>query len=476
MAPVSSEASPLVKNQSSPPATSTWNAVRVIGAAAAIIVGGGLIYYATRSTTNTSTSSFCDPKVKHEFGYIQLPHKVNDHYFYSYFESRNNPATDPLVVWLEGGPGSSSTFTMFSMNGPCFVSDDFRTVLNPYSWTTNANMLWLDQPTGVGFSFGDAADDDSNEDDVGRNFYGFMQGFLRKHPELASTPFYIAGQSFGGHYVPAAANYIVRHQANQSTSADATHINLRGIWIGNGLTDTVMQFPKTVDMVDAVAQQYNITLASPATVVQMRKDAAVVAHLIQECQSPNATQVCLDAMSIWSEKLVGPMIENPLRNPYDVRDACSPACDDYGMAKLGTYLNLPHVQKALGVNQTYAWNNATVAAEFMVDAGKSVVHLVPEILAAGVRVVLNVGDADLMCDWLGNDAWAKSLVWPGKASYNAAPVTPLVVDGANAGQVRSAHGLSFVRIFNSGHCVPANQPVVSLELFNRFLQNAALDK
>jgi carboxypeptidase C (cathepsin A) len=39
-------------------------------------------------------------------------------------------------------------------NGPCFVADDSRsTYLNPWSWNNEVNMLYLDQPTQVGFSY-----------------------------------------------------------------------------------------------------------------------------------------------------------------------------------------------------------------------------------------------------------------------------------------------------------------------------------
>ncbi|KAF0686128.1 Aste57867_22093 [Aphanomyces stellatus] len=93
---------------------------------------------------------------------------------------------------------------------------------------------------------------------------------------------------------------------------------------------------------------------------------------------------------MWSDKILTPLVTNPTRNPYDVREICDPTCNDYGMAKTGVYLNQSHVQAMLGVHKPYAWNNATVGMAFAFDAGKSVALLEPEILAAGVRVLLNV--------------------------------------------------------------------------------------
>ncbi|RHY94396.1 hypothetical protein DYB35_006599, partial [Aphanomyces astaci] len=140
------------------------------------------------------TPTFCDTTY-HESGYIKLPHKANDQYFYWYFESRSNPTDDPLVLWLEGGPGTSSIWALLNENGPCSIGDDGNsTQFNAHSWTNHANMIWIDQPTGVGFSFSGGRDDDHIEVDVGRNVYEFLLEFFQ------ANPFYIPGQSYGGHY------------------------------------------------------------------------------------------------------------------------------------------------------------------------------------------------------------------------------------------------------------------------------------
>lgn len=73
--------------------------------------------------------------------------------------STTNPADIPLVIWLTGGPGCSSTLALLSENGPCKVNDDGATTkINPYSWTESAHVLWLDQPADVGYSYGQGND------------------------------------------------------------------------------------------------------------------------------------------------------------------------------------------------------------------------------------------------------------------------------------------------------------------------------
>ena len=104
-------------------------------------------------------------------------------------------------VWLTGGPGCSSTLALLTENGPCSVNPDGEsTSVNPYSWTETAHVLWLDQPAGVGFSYG--SEDDANEKMVGEDAYYFLQAFFQTYPEYASSPLYIVGESYGGHYAP----------------------------------------------------------------------------------------------------------------------------------------------------------------------------------------------------------------------------------------------------------------------------------
>ncbi|OQS03019.1 serine protease family S10, partial [Thraustotheca clavata] len=232
---MASETSPLFTVQTVPrkePVSSTKKWLLALGATGIVAALATLALTHKPSETNkastssthvitTNSSIFCDT-VFQESSYIKIPHKKDDNYFYWFFESRSNPAKDPLVLWLTGGPGGSSMVALLTENGPCTINENFNTVSNPYSWTNNASVIWLDQPTGVGFSYGATSDDDHNEDDVGRNINAFLQGFLKKHPKYQSNPFFITGESYAGHYVPAAAHYIVNN-ANASEIA----INLK---------------------------------------------------------------------------------------------------------------------------------------------------------------------------------------------------------------------------------------------------------
>lgn len=116
--------------------------------------------------------------------------------------------------------------------------DGESTELNPYSWTEAAHVLWLDQPAGVGFSYG--AETDSNEAMISEDAYYFLQAFFRKFPQYSQNPLYIVGESYGGHYAPAIAHRVWR--GNKTLKKDAIKLNLSGVGIGNGLTDPEEQY------------------------------------------------------------------------------------------------------------------------------------------------------------------------------------------------------------------------------------------
>jgi cathepsin A (carboxypeptidase C) len=121
------------------------------------------------------------------------------------------------------------TLAFLTENGPCSVNEDgASTSVNPYSWTEAAHVLWLDQPAGVGFSYGEETD--SNEQMVGEDAYYFLQAFFQTYPEYSSNPLFIVGESYGGHYAPAIAHRVLR--GNQAKKEHTVHLNLAGLGIG----------------------------------------------------------------------------------------------------------------------------------------------------------------------------------------------------------------------------------------------------
>ncbi|KAI5115274.1 hypothetical protein M0805_001845 [Coniferiporia weirii] len=162
-----------------------------------------------------------------------------------FFASRNSSATAPLAIWLNGGPGSSSMLGLFQENGPCRINTDESTLsLNPYSWNNNANMLYIDQPIGVGYSHGTL--EVSGALEAAKAVWNMLQIFFADSTfsAYAKNDFALWTESYGGHYGPAFAHYFLEQNAAiEAGTLTGTIINLKTLGVGNGLTDPLSQYP-----------------------------------------------------------------------------------------------------------------------------------------------------------------------------------------------------------------------------------------
>jgi len=103
--------------------------------------------------------------------------------------------------------------------------------------------------------------------------------------------------------------------------------------------------------------------------------------------------------------------------------------------------------------------------------------LVPKLLEAGIGVLIYAGDADYICNWIGNEAWVKAIEWSGKSAFNAAKDEKWItedVSGTWAGNFRNSGLLTWLRVFEAGHMVPYDQPSKGLDFFNRWIQKRKL--
>ncbi|KAK0592335.1 hypothetical protein LWI29_017419 [Acer saccharum] len=96
-----------------------------------------------------------------------------------------------------------------------------------------SNLLYVDQPTGTGFSYSSAV-----LIDMTLVIVKMELAFFKEHPQFAKNDFYITDESYAGHYIPAFASRV--HRVNKAK--EGIHINLKGFAIGNGLTDPAHQY------------------------------------------------------------------------------------------------------------------------------------------------------------------------------------------------------------------------------------------
>ena len=181
-------------------------------------------------------------------GYLKITEEKEYHYVY--VESQGNPETDPLLFWFNGGPGCSSMIGFIQELGPCVFMEESDKIPqdNPYAWTKNASVVFLETPVGVGYNQfkGSFAYDDEN---VSYENLKAVQEFFLGFPELINKRIYLTGESYAGIYIPYLALRMVEFNEDSETP-EHLKINLEGFLIGNGVTNyTYDKIPALVDMV-----------------------------------------------------------------------------------------------------------------------------------------------------------------------------------------------------------------------------------
>ncbi|KAL0436383.1 UNVERIFIED_CONTAM: Serine carboxypeptidase 3 [Sesamum radiatum] len=350
----------------------------------------------------------------HHAGYYKLPHTKDARMFYFFFESRNS-TNDPVVIWLTGGPGCSSELALFYENGPFHITSNLSLAWNDFGWDKISNLIYVDQPTGTGFSY--SSDDDDirhDEEGVSNDLYDFLQAFFKEHPQYAKNDFYITGESYAGHYIPAFAARV--HQGNKNR--EGLHINLKGFAIGNGLTNPEIQYKAYTDY------------ALDMKLIQ-QSDYNSMSKLVSDCQQ--AIKLC--AADGGSSCVSAYMVCNNNLQPHSGHFWCS-----------------------------------TVYEAMVSDWMRNLEVGIPALLEDGIKLLVYAGEYDLICNWLGNSRWVHAMEWSGQKQFVAAPTTPFSVDGVEAG-LQKGHGpLTFLKVHNAGHMVPMDQPKASLEMLRRWIQ------
>eukprot|EP01061_Rhynchopus_euleeides_P003466 TRINITY_DN12714_c0_g1_i1.p1 TRINITY_DN12714_c0_g1~~TRINITY_DN12714_c0_g1_i1.p1 ORF type:complete len:473 (+),score=213.43 TRINITY_DN12714_c0_g1_i1:37-1455(+) len=173
------------------------------------------------------------PSFKHYAGLMPLDDGKGTELFFWFVESARNPSTDPVVLWMNGGPGSSSVmYGFWSEHGPFrLVKNEsgpggYAPELYPYSWNRIANVIYVEAPAGVGFSLSADSSKYKNITDAQSSYdnFLFLQSFFKVFSTFAANDFYITAESYGGHYGPTLAEQLI----DQDNS-----INMKGLLIGN---------------------------------------------------------------------------------------------------------------------------------------------------------------------------------------------------------------------------------------------------
>ena len=347
-------------------------------------------------------------------------YSINLSFPHRFFEARNSPSKAPLILWLNGGPGCSSSTGLLGELGPCRLINDHNTTFNPYSWNTHANIIFLDQPVNVGYSYADDGTTVSTSPVAGKDVYAFLEMFLHRFPKYANAPFHIAAESYGGMYAPNIANFIFKKNKElaKAQNANLTHINLASVVLANGLTDPYIQ---TASVPDYVCDgPYPVYPPDHPQCAALRSKVPTCQRLIKMCYNTNSRFACLSATVYCNTQIMGPLMRkcpkltisrsftpsNLLEtglNPYDVRRKCDRSEDADGplcyrqIHWIDTWMNDPVHKAALGVNpdRTFESCNMEVNKAFTMkgDSMHNSAALLPELIDGGVRLLVYAGNA-----------------------------------------------------------------------------------
>ncbi|KIY63058.1 serine carboxypeptidase [Cylindrobasidium torrendii FP15055 ss-10] len=431
----------------------------------------------------------CDASVKQYSGYLDIAQ--DKHLFFWFFEARENPKDAPLLLWLNGGPGCSSTTGLLFELGPCSISADGKnTTANKYSWNTHANIIFLDQPVNVGYSYSDGDTKVDNSPVAGKDVYAFLQLFMDRFPEYSTQPFHIAAESYGGTYAPNIANTVYKGNKELApTSNKIKTINLASVVLANGLTNPYIQFGSVADYVcDGPFPVYDDPEGPQCQ--SLRSKIPTCQRLINSCYSFQSKLTCVPAILYCNSQIFGPLMQTG-RNPYDVRRSCDRSKDGdlcyKQMEWIDVWMNQPSNKKALGVNPALDFKSCNMevnqAFTMQGDGMHNSALLLPEIIEDGVKLLVYAGNADMMCNYMGNERWVEALDTVFSEEFLSSPSEPWVTlkSGKVAGTVRSAGGqgftagnVTFVNVHDAGHMVPYDQPEAALDLITRWIADVPL--
>ncbi|KAL7893039.1 Alpha/Beta hydrolase protein [Trichoderma sp. SZMC 28014] len=477
------------------------------------------------------------PDVKGFSGYVNLPPNLIPgqnypvHSFFWFFEARSSHTENaPLSLWLQGGPGSPSVAAALGENGPCSVlSDSKRTMLNPWSWNNDVNMLYLDQPTQVGFSYDSLINGTINEPHspftvtpknlsiadfsqdtltvvpgtfasqnvastantsliAARASWYFLQTWIQEFPEYKpkNNRLSLWGESYGGHYVPTLAGYIASQNdliatENVTTAAIPLHIDVVGLV--NACIDNSIQTPlypvfayKNTYGLQAINHtEYQNALAAVPHCLNLTDTCRKLAEGLDPegwGNNEKVNQACETAYKF----CFGPTLQPFLSKGHDLFDFTQLAPDSFPPKFAAGYLNSREVQLALGVPLNFTGLSTAVAQAF-VETGDFIrggnLKVLGDLLNSGVRVALVYGDRDYQCNWLGGEQISLAIQSSSSASFRAAGYASISTNDSFVGGVVRQHGnLSFSRVFDAGHQVPYYQPETAYRIFSRAMTGA----
>lgn len=367
--------------------------------------------------------------------------------------------------------------------GHCCLDATPNFTYNNNTWARSTTLLFVEQPIGTGFSYGNAFPED--EHDVATDLDAFMQNFYKVFPRFKPYDFFVMGESYAGMFVPTVARHF--HFENKKAIANEDEsrilIPIKGASLGNGWIDAKIQGPAVIDyswwhgLIDKPTRDSlhvawencmlirdgkagkDQTLSPPFHPFNIVDDCGIMWGVLKGAEYPNAYDVTtwdpnVDQITFASEVFYNnPFVRNALHAPGDI---VWHGCRQGGGRRLAEAG--PHQMH----RQLYMDNERPL----------SVVPYIADLVDDGIPVIVYNGDRDMTTNMVGTELALNSMEWKGQASWPDAPRGLWLVDGHQAGWSKEYGNLTFLTVYNSGHMVPYNMPVPAHDLLKRLLTHS----
>ncbi|KAH7655146.1 Peptidase S10 serine carboxypeptidase protein [Dioscorea alata] len=413
------------------------------------------------------------PQISQFSGYITVNKENGRALFYWFFEAQTLPSKRPLLLWLNGGPGCSSVGYGAAVElGPLKVKRNGTGLeYNKYAWNKEANLLFLESPIGVGFSYTNTSSDLTKLDDgfVAEDAYSFIVNWLKRFPQYQARDFYISGESYAGHYVPQLSELI--YERNKNTK-NYPFINFKGFMVGNPETDDYF------DSKGLVEYAWSHTVISDQIYERVNKDCDFKLF-------NNWTNKCIKVMDMVFDRyrdidiynVYAPKCNNAHASSSSLlyskkqrllqRTRTPAGYDPCYSVYAEEYFNRVDVQRAMhaSVISDGKWK---VCNESILDiynfTVSSVLPIYSKLIKAGLRIWIYSGDADGRVPVIGSRYCVESLDLSLQTQWQSWYHNHQV-----GGRFVEYQGLTMVTVRGAGHLVPLNKPSEALVLINTFL-------
>ncbi|TMW99537.1 hypothetical protein EJD97_002358 [Solanum chilense] len=444
-------------------------------------IGNGQYYYPIEDLVENLPGQ---PKVgfRQYAGYVDVDEKAGRSLFYYFVEAEKDAHKLPLTLWLNGGPGCSSIGGgAFTELGPFFPRGDGHGLRrNTKSWNKVSNLLFVESPVGVGWSYSNTSSDyTSGDESTAKDMLNFMHKWYEKFSELKSRPLFLTGESYAGHYIPQLANGILDYNKQSKDFK----FNLKGVAIGNPLLRLDRDVPATYEY------YWSHGMISDELFLIIKENCDFDDY---EFPLPHNVSITCNQAIDEAYKLVTDYV-----NVYDViLDVCYPSIvqQELRLHKQVTkmsmgvdvcmtseryfYFNLPEVQKALHANRTnlpYEWRMCSDMLNYSQSDGD--IDMLPSlknIIQHDVPLWIFSGDQDSVVPLIGSRTLVRELARDLKFKTTV-PYGAWFHKGQVGGwQIEYGEKLTFATVRGAAHMVPYAQPSRALHLFTTFVHGKRL--